>query len=136
MCVDAKIVPVETQLFAANGTPIVVDGATRIIFKVEGMSMHADVLVLEQINEIILGYNWLNENKCEWLFGPGRIIINGVSIQLRTRTSRPSVRQIFVRESVAIPADTSANVPVRLPFVNLNAPCADWLRESKEVRPG
>jgi len=46
------------------------------------------------------------------------------------------VRRIFVRESVKIPPDCSANVPVRLPFVNMHTPQSNWLTESSEVRPG
>jgi len=136
LCRNAKIVPVDTELFAANGTRIPVIGATRIFFEVSGMSMYADVLVSDAVDELIIGFDWLTHNNCEWLFGLRRIIINGVSIQLRTRASRPSVRRIFVRESVSVPADTSVDVPVRMPFVNLQTPLADWLSESKEVRPG
>jgi len=35
-----------------------------------------------------------------------------------------------------VPADMSVNVPVRLAFINLHEQRADWLTESKEVKPG
>ena len=98
--------------------------------------MHADVVLSENIDEFILGYNSLVENNCEWLFSKNLVVINGVSVQLHSRATKPSVRRIFVRESVSIPADVRANVPVRLPFVSLHAPRVDWLTEPREVRPG
>ena len=52
------------------------------------------------------------------------------------RVAKPSVRRVFVRETVEIPVDTAANVAVRLPYTNMHAPNADWLTESREVRPG
>jgi len=64
------------------------------------------------------------------------VTTNGVSVQLRTRSVRPSVRRIYARESISVPADMSDNVPVRLAFVNLHEQRADWLTESKEVNPG
>lgn len=43
-----------------------------------------------------------------------------------------------MRETVVIPAETSANVglPVRLLFVNLHEQRADWLTGSQQVKPG
>jgi len=63
-------------------------------------------------------------------------LINGVSVQLRTRSVKPSVRRIYARESISMPADMRVNVPVKLAFVNLHEQRADWLTESKEVKPG
>jgi len=59
-----------------------------------------------------------------------------MSIQLHTPTPASAVRRIFVRESVCIPPDCSANVPVRMPFVNMHTPRSDWITRSSEVRPG
>jgi len=84
----------------------------------------------------LLVFDWFKRNNCEWLFGPRRVVINGVSTQLHTRVARPLVRRVFIRETVEIPVDTAANVAVRLPYVNMHAPNADWLTDSREVRPG
>ena len=75
-------------------------------------------------------------NNCEWLFGQHGILINGRSVSLHSRPSKASVRTIYVREPVIIPPDTSVNVPVRMPFVNLCTPDSDWVSESRQIRPG
>jgi len=136
ICRRANITDVHTELFAANGTPISVVGATRLFFEIESMCVYADVLVSESVDEFILGYDWLERNNCEWLFGQHRIVINGKSVRLRTRPSRASVRRVYVRENVSVPIDSEVNVPVRLPLVNMHSPHTDWLAEPKEVKPG
>ena len=35
-----------------------------------------------------------------------------------------------------VPSDTSVNVPVRLPWSNLDAPKGNWETEPRQVRPG
>jgi len=71
MCRNAKITPTDTALYEANNTPIPVVGSTRLSFKVQGMSMRAEVLVSDEVDEFILGYNFLVGNDCEWLFTQG-----------------------------------------------------------------
>jgi len=136
LCRNAKLTPVNTELFAANNTPISVLSTIFLIFEVKSMTLFADVFVSEFIDELILGFEWLNGNNCKWLFGPGRAVFNGVSVQLHTCTPVFAVRRIFVRETVCIPPDCSANVPVQMPFVNMHTPRSDWITQSSEVRPG
>ena len=69
VCRNVKITPVKVELYAANATPISVVGTARLQFTVCGMKMFADVYVSESVDEIILGYDFLESNKCEWLFG-------------------------------------------------------------------
>jgi len=133
---NAKISPMKAELFAANATPISVVGVTRLPLEIDGVLIQAEVLVSEDIDELILGYNFLENNNCEWLFGQHRILINGRSVSLHSRPSKAPVRRIYVREPVIIPPDTSVNVPVRMPFVNLCTPDSDWVSESRQIRPG
>jgi len=136
LCRNARITPVDSKLYAANGSPISVVGMTRLLFEIQGMQMHADVFLSEDLDELIFGYEFLEGNNCEWLFGEHRIVINGLSVPLRNRPSKGLVRRIYVCEPVVIPANTSMNVPVRLPFVNMCTPSNEWVTESREVRPG
>jgi len=41
-----------------------------------------------------------------------------------------------VRDEIIVDADTQANVPIRLAYVNLHSPSADWVVNCKELRPG
>jgi len=57
-------------------------------------------------------------------------------VPLCSRPFKGSVRRIYVRHPIVVPNDTSVNVPVRLPFVNVHTPKSDWLTEPQVVRPG
>jgi len=135
MCSSAKIVPVQTKLFAANETPITVLGLTRVFFEIDGMPLYADMLVSDDVQEFLLGFSFLKQNECEWLFAQNRIVIKGRSVLLRSRPSKGAVRRIYVKESIVIPEDTAVNVPVKLPLQNLRTPRSDWLSEARRIRP-
>ena len=136
LCRNIKVTPVKVELYAANSTPIDVVGTARLQFSVCGVKMFADVYVSESVDELILGYDFLEQNKCEWLFSEHRVVMNGLSVSLRSRPSKCTVRRIYVREPIVVPPDTSINIPVRMPLVNLSTPKGEWLTEPKEVRPG
>ena len=50
----AGLRPTNVKLVAANGAELSVSGRTTIVFFVEGYEFHADVLVSESIDEILL----------------------------------------------------------------------------------
>ena len=136
LCKNARITPVRTELYAANSTPISVVGTTRLFFEVCGIPTYADVYVSDEIDEFILGFDFLLRCRCQWLFAQRRIVINGHSVPLHCRPSRGAVRRVFVSEPVVIPADTSMNVPVKLPFLSMHAPVSDWATPPIQVKPG
>ena len=82
LCKNAKISGTRMELYAANSAPIKIVGATRLFFDIDGMSCYADVLVSTDVDELILGYDFLEDHNCEWLIGQHRIIINGRSVLL------------------------------------------------------
>jgi len=55
-----EIGPTSKSVYVANGTPIRVVGATTIPLVMEGYTAGADVLVSEDIEEVMLGINWLS----------------------------------------------------------------------------
>ena len=63
--------------------------------------------------------------------------MRGVSVPL---TSRPSnfvnVRRVYIHESVEVPVDHVARIPVDLPACSFHTPAGSWLIEPKEIRPG
>jgi len=137
LCKNVKITPVTIELYAANETSVKVLGQTRIHFSVGNLDSYADVLVSDQVDELLLGFDYMKRNNCSWLFDKDRLIIHGHSVPLQTRQNKAKgVRRCFVKETVVIPPDTAINVPVRLPFHNLREPVTDWIVENKQVRPG
>jgi len=63
-----KLSLVDCKLFAANGTEIPISGSMRLGFTVQRMSHFADLLVSDDVEEPMLGIDWLTENECTWRF--------------------------------------------------------------------
>ena len=131
-----KLAPAEKSVFAANGSEIAILGSATLKFSVGGQELSADFLVTDGIDEIILGFSFLRRYKCHWLFDEAVFVINGSKCALKNRPGRATVRRIYVRQSVSVPAGSSVNVPVKLPVPNLNSVSSDWLSEAVELRPG
>ena len=124
------------KLFAANGTKISVLGSVRLYFKVEKLKLFADFLVSDDIDECILGFDWLKRNGCHWLFDRGVLEIGSTRAKLKKRPSRAAVRRIYAAESIFVEDGMQVNVPVKMPLSNLRSPDCDWLTEAKEIKPG
>ena len=62
---NANLTPTTFSLFAANGTKVPILGSIRLAFTVYGMPRVADLLVLDAVEEVILGITWLRENGCQ-----------------------------------------------------------------------
>lgn len=132
-----ELKPCKTELYAANGSQINVLGSVCLPFLVNGIFLSAELLVTCDIDEPILGYRWLCENRCQWRFDNATMMIRGILVRLSSKLSHCSkIRRIYVRENTTVPADCCANVPIKLPACSRYTPSADWLIEPKEIRPG
>ena len=85
---------------------------------VQGITLCADLLVSDEVEEIMLGIDWLTENRCKWHFVERQVEIKGLMIPLRNRRSLAGVRRVRVVEDVCIPPGTQVNVPVKLTRVS------------------
>ena len=52
------------QVWAANNTPIRIDGETRLPFFLEDRCVWTTALVSEDVEEVMLGIDWLEEHGC------------------------------------------------------------------------
>jgi len=56
---SAAMQPTSVRVTAANSTDITILGQVRLGFLVQQLQMSADLLVAEDVDELILGYDWL-----------------------------------------------------------------------------
>jgi predicted aspartyl protease len=89
--------PADVQMYAANCTNIVVLGKTRVQFDIQGMPLFADVYVSDDVNEFMLGYDWLVSNNCCWNFDDGILEIHGVPVKLEQRPNRGCIRHVHAK---------------------------------------
>jgi len=71
----------------------------------------ADLLVSDEVEETMLGIDWLTENRCKWHFVERQVEIKGQMIPLRNRRFLAGVRRVRVAEDVCVPPGTQVDVP-------------------------
>jgi len=128
--------PAEKTVYAAKGTEIAILDVATLIFTLNGQELTGDFLVTDGVDEIILRYSFLKRYGCHWLFDECALVVNGRKCVLKHRPSKAKIRSIYVRSPVALPADCSVNVPVKLPTSDRYAVAADWVNKATELRPG
>ena len=133
---NAVLTPTDLIVRAANGTRIPILGSVRLAFSIQGIPLTARLLVTDAVDEMMLGYDWLSENECEWLFTERKIVIHGKKIALKNRPSHATVRRVFVGEDTVIPPNAESLLPVNVTWSSLRAPKSDWLVEPKRLRSG
>ena len=133
---DVELKPTSLKLYAANETEIPIVGCTELDLKLGELEVKADLIVTDNLEEIILGFDWLSQRDCQWDFSRNRIIIEGVQFPLQRRQTRAYVRRIYVGEEQVVPAKHQANVAVTMSRYNPYATSPSWVVEPKAVVPG
>src|SRR6266516_1960770 len=74
--------PESMDVFAANGSPIKILGSTCLNFKIEGENVTANVMVSDQVEEFMLGYDWLSSQQIIWNFNAKQILFRNIPVRL------------------------------------------------------
>ena len=143
-CYQRRLVPnvplsnIKTRVYAANGTLIPVMGTVTLRFEVADVPVHCKFLVSDAVDEPMLGIDWLTANNCHWDFTRGILMIKGQEVSLLERPRRPTVRRVYVEESVFVPPLTQVTVPVRLAWTNYekSANATEWMLDTKQLYQG
>jgi len=131
-----ELEPVHLDLYAANDTVIPLLGKARLSLRIGSLEISTELIVVDSLEEVILRYDWLSQQECQWDFGRNVITVRGESFQLRRRASHAYVRRIYVAEELVILARHQANVPVKVTKHSLYTTSPNWVVETKSVRPG
>ena len=128
--------PTDVSVYAANGAKIPIKGSVRLRFEVEGMSLEAELLVSDAVDEMMLGIDWLAERGCHWKFDERKIVIAGRQIALQSRPSRVRIRRIYVEQPVVLSPRSITDVPVRMAWNSFRVPPTEWLMEPRQFDTG
>ncbi len=127
----------DIRLVAANGSDISVIGRARIRFTVEGVKLCADVLVSNAVDEWLLGYDFLCENRCVWNFADAIITVSGRELRLKRRCNVNYVRRVIASDNVVVPGNSAVHVPVKLAYTDImHVRPSNWLIEPRVVGEG
>ena len=129
--------PTYRVLRAANGTEINVLGALRIDIKVGKLRLDTEFIVSDQIEEILLGMDWMDRHQCILECGSKILTIQDVRFELKKKSTNGICHKVVSSSDVDIPARTEAVVSGKVVYSNLNQPNpALWTTESRECLKG
>src|SRR5271157_2202351 len=106
-----QIRPTKCTLFAANGASIPLLGEADISVVAGTHHSKLTVLVTDALSELILGIDWLEENRCIWCFHRRVISVGGQLLSLQVRTRPATVNRLYVGDTIIIPPRQVQIVP-------------------------
>jgi len=133
---DVELEPTEVTLFAANDTPMPLLGWIGVTLGMGDVDVETDLIVVDNLEEIILGYDWMAQHGCCWDIPGGNITIDGRRYQLQRRPTKACVRRIYVDQEQIVQARHQTNVPVKMTCHSPYARSASWVTEPEAVGPG
>ena len=95
--------PTHKKLTAANGTNIVVMGSTEVVITVGSLKLRTWAVVSDNVQEPMLGIDWLTEHQCVWDFSRGKITIRGCVFSLHSRKNDSACRRVVAADYHEIP---------------------------------
>ena len=133
---NVEVLPCSQRLWAANGTEIEITGEATVPLLLDGRCISTRALVSPDVEEVMLGSDWLQAHDCLWDFGHGRLFIDGRAAVTLSRKHRLSCRRIFAQEDLVLPPRQQVDVPARSTLLSPRKIGADWIVDSHQVRPG
>ena len=121
---------------AANGTPVNIIGEKLIRFKLNGIPSSAEMLVSDEIDEPMLGSDYLHKECCVWDWSKSVLHIKGQDIQLHSRKPSTNCRRVMVSECVVLPPLSETNVSLKMPHKNIRDADSMWLIDTSQIKPG
>ena len=131
-----QIHPTTSKVWAANNTRMHIDGETRVPFFLNNMCLWTTALVSEDIEEVMLGADWLQQYGCVWDFRTGKLSIAEQPAVALTRRGRMKCRRVFVQECHEIPPRTQMDVTARTTLLSTHGPMKDVMVETRQLKPG
>jgi len=117
---------------SANDTKLELAGKTTVNIRLCNDNILVQTLVSHDIDEVMLGYDYLMENDCVWSFGVNQILTGGNSYTPFARQGQPKCRRLFVTSDIVIPAKQEINFPVRSTINSLTVCGGNYITEPKE----
>jgi len=97
---------------AANGSKLDLAGEYNIALSLQFDTIYMNSLVLHDVEEVMMGYDFLTTNNCVWSFGANQIHIKGKQYIPFAQNGHPTCRRVNVTSNVVIPSKQEMNIPV------------------------
>ena len=121
---------------AANGTKINVLGSRVFHIKLNGIAFDAEMLVSNDIEEAMLGVDFLGSHDCTWQINKGVVTIDSHVLKLHSGRHGVACRRVYCQDTTVIPAFSQQDVVVSLPLRNVNDGSDSLLLDATQVHAG
>ena len=121
---------------AANGTELEIAGEALLPLTIDEQFLLVMALVTHDVDEIMLGLNFLTSYNCIWFFGQGEIFINDKMHTAFAHKGARRCRRIFVAEDIIIPPRHEANVVARSTITSLKHDTGMYVTKPKAIQKG
>jgi len=128
--------PSSDQVWAANNTTIDIYGETKLPLVLEEQCIWTSALISDDVEEVMLGADWLQANRCVWDFGTGNLSINGHPAVTLTRKGHIRCRRVIVQEPLQVPPRSQVDVSARMTMLSMKTPTDDVMIETRQLRSG
>jgi len=98
---------------AANGTDIIVLGEVLLPFELDGRLVKTFGLVTADIEEVMLGFDWLKEHECLGDFRNSRLYVDGHKAAMLAQKRSFVCRRVYVEGDVTLEPRQQMDVPAR-----------------------
>ena len=122
---DLQLKQTTQKLYAANGTEIALLGEVELTLLMSGQAVTAAVVVSEEVDDLILGIDWLGRPRCLWSFAQNLIEIHEKVLRWISRPRQNMLKRMYAVESVVVLAGHTTNVPVTMALSSLHQMTGD-----------
>jgi hypothetical protein len=131
-----KIQPTEKRVYAANQTEIELAGEVTIPLQLDDQCLRVKSLVSHDIEEVMLGVDFLQDHDCVWHFKESQILIKGKSYCLFAKKGSHRCRRVYCTTDTIIAPHQQANIAARATLTSTKAIGQNWATEAHTLQPG
>ena len=134
-----EVLPTCRIFQAANGTTIGVMGEVELPVQVADQCIKTCFVISDQVDEVLIGVQWLHENGCRISFPDNTLTLRGSveDVPLLRKTSRNRCNRVILQEDVQLPPSSEMNVLGKVVYSNLSTTKQGvWATCTHECQPG
>ena len=128
--------PSSSSIWAANNTPIQICGKAEFPFILDGRCLWTTALISEDVEEVMLGIDWLGSHNCVWDFKTNHLTVDGYDTVTVKRRGHFKCRRVLVQETHEIPPRSEKEVMARVTILSTHEPSENAIVDAYRLRPG
>src|SRR5208282_1984084 len=131
-----KMKPTTKVVIAANGTRIEMAGEATVPLEIDGNHMKVEALISRDIEEVMLGQDFLINHTCVWDFNNARIFIDGRPYEPFARKGPPRCRRVYATSDVVMLPHQQMDVSARSTLEKVRSCELNYATEPHAIQPG